>query len=411
MSEAALYAGTFVTDITPPLEIGLLTSSVKGTYAPFESVRTPLKARVLVLQSGTEKVAIVSLDLLSLTDTSVGGWDTFKQGMAGTIPAEKIVLCCTHTHSAPESGGLTGLYQTDAFKSWIKKIQTNIREATEIAADKMLPCELSAGVSLLEDHAVQRRVKTPEGIVNSDSLQPLDSAIMNGQPVDRRVKWLQLNNKNQHCVATVVQAVCHPVHEMCIPRVSADFPGELCAALERTGKNGVALFLNGAAGNINPPTVSMGAAYSKAHGMAMAALVENGSEMFLESPAFSLKQINIPLSIRNGSGITNSLDAVARISLIHFGTSLAVLFLPGEIFVETALEIERQSPFEQTLVAGFSENNIGYVPTVKAFEEGGYETGPGKWSFLEQDACERIQEAAIALLQQQFYKTDALLVK
>ena len=127
MSEAALYAGTFVTDITPPLEIGLLTSSVKGTYAPFESVRTPLKARVLVLRSGTERVAIVSLDLLSLTDTSVGGWESFKQGMAGTLPAEKIVLCCTHTHSAPESGGLTGLYQTDAFKSWIKKIQTNIR--------------------------------------------------------------------------------------------------------------------------------------------------------------------------------------------------------------------------------------------------------------------------------------------
>lgn len=411
MSEAALYAGTFVTDITPPLEIGLLTSSVKGTYAPFESVRTPLKARVLVLRSGTERVAIVSLDLLSLTDTSVGGWESFKQGMAGTLPAEKIVLCCTHTHSAPESGGLTGLYQTDAFKSWIKKIQTNIGEAIGIAADRMLPCELSAGISLLEGHAIQRRVKTTEGIVNSDSLQPLSTAVMNGQPVDRRVKWLQFNHKDQHCMATVVQAVCHPVHEMCIPRVSADFPGELCTALERSGKNGMPLFLNGAAGNINPPTVSMGAAYSKAHGMAMAVLVENVTAMFLECSACSLKQINISLSVRSGSGITNSLDAVARISLIQFGPSLALLFLPGEIFVETALEIERQSPFEQTIIAGFSENNIGYVPTVKAFEEGGYETGPGKWSFLEQDACERIQEAAVTLLQQQFYKTDAPIIK
>ena len=171
------------------------------------------------------------------------------------------------------------------------------------------------------------------------------------------------------------------------------------------------LFLNGAAGNINPPTVSMGAAYSKAHGMAMAVLVENVTAMFLECSVCSLKQIKIPLSVRSGSGITNSLDAVARISLIQFGPSLALLFLPGEIFVETALEIERQSPFEQTIIAGFSENNIGYVPTVKAFEEGGYETGPGKWSFLEQDACERIQEAAVTLLQQQFYKTDAPIIK
>ena len=85
MNESILMAGARLTDITPPLEVGLLTSSVNGTYAPFESVRLPLKARVLVLRFAGELLAIVSLDLLALNDTSVDGWPTFKAGMAAII--------------------------------------------------------------------------------------------------------------------------------------------------------------------------------------------------------------------------------------------------------------------------------------------------------------------------------------
>ncbi len=68
MEPSPLLAGTSVTDITPPLEVGLLTSSVHGLYEPFQSVRLPLKARVLVLGTEQDLVAVVSLDLLALND-------------------------------------------------------------------------------------------------------------------------------------------------------------------------------------------------------------------------------------------------------------------------------------------------------------------------------------------------------
>ncbi|WP_300599049.1 hypothetical protein [Niabella sp.] len=410
MSQSELYAGAAVTDITPPLEVGLLTSSVKAEYAAFESIHTPLKARVLVLQSGKEKLAVVALDLLSLTDTSVGGWEHFKAEMADAVPAANIVICCTHTHSAPESGGLTGLYQTPAFMAWLKKMQQDIRAAIHTAVARLQPCTLSVATAVLEGYSLQRRIRLPEGMVISDALQPVSEALMNGEPVDRRVKTVRLTGKDRQGIATVVQAVCHPVHEMCIPAVSADFPGELCKALEQSDQNGTALFLNGAAGDINPPTVSMGAAYANAHGVAMAKLVATQEPLQLADTAFSFQRCAIPFAVREGSGITNPLDALARISLLHFN-SLAILFLPGEIFVETALEIEEASPFEHTIIAGFSENNIGYVPTLRAFEEGGYETGPGKWSFLEKSAAGRIKAAAIDLLQQQFYKRNTHLIK
>jgi hypothetical protein len=104
--------------------------------------------------------------------------------------------------------------------------------------------------------------------------------------------------------------------------------------------------------------------------------------------------------------ITNKLDALARLNAIRVG-SLAIIFLPGEPFVETALEIERCSPFAHTIVVGYSENTIGYIPTQQAYREGGYEVGPGKWSFLEIGADMVIRKEAIRLLEELYNKNTA----
>lgn len=80
--------------------------------------------------------------------------------------------------------------------------------------------------------------------------------------------------------------------------------------------------------------------------------------------------------------MTNSNDAIARFAAIRIG-SVAILFLPGEPFTDTALQIQQNSPFKHTIVTAYSENNIGYIPTLLASQQGGYEAGPGKWSFLE----------------------------
>jgi neutral ceramidase len=74
-------------------------------------------------------------------------------------------------------------------------------------------------------------------------------------------------------------------------------------------------------------------------------------------------------------------NCIVHISVANLG-GLAIVFLPGEPFVQTGLDIEDSSPFEHTIVTGYAENSIGYVPPASAFDEGGYETGPGKWSYL-----------------------------
>ena len=104
-------AGAAKIDITPPLNVGILMSSIEGKWSPFKAIRKPLYARVVVLTAGTQQVAIVSLDLLGLTDTSVGGWERFKRSLGEIIPKDNIIIHSTHTHSAPETLALTALYK------------------------------------------------------------------------------------------------------------------------------------------------------------------------------------------------------------------------------------------------------------------------------------------------------------
>ncbi|HEX5553518.1 MAG TPA: hypothetical protein VFX43_09765, partial [Chitinophagaceae bacterium] len=66
---------------------------------------------------------------------------------------------------------------------------------------------------------------------------------------------------------------------------------------------------------------------------------------------------------------------------------------------EIGFYIEKHSPFTHTLVVCFAENTVGYIPTTEAFTEGGYEVGPGKWSFLEKGTDRRIEQMAIDVLQ------------
>lgn len=406
-----ILAGASVADITPPLEVGLLTSSVKGAYDAFQSVRLPLKARVLVLRSArassaneppgyADTVAIVSLDLLALNDTSVGGWQDFKKGMSDKIPSDKIILTCTHTHSAPESVALSGLYLTGEYRTWLARVQRAIKEGIGQAVKALKPCTMTFAISLLNGYSLQRRIPVAGGIVMSDSVQPISEELMEREPVDRRVHTVRLKGLGGEGIATLVHAICHPVHEMCLPHISSEFPGEMCLELERSLGNGTPLFLNGAAGDTNPPTVSMGPAYAQKHGQALARIAEmTDGDVAVDTAVFKFAHREIQLPVRPEANVSNKKDALARISAIRVGT-LAVLFLPGEPFVETALAIERLSPFEHTIVVGFCENNIGYIPTDAAFDQGGYEVGPGKWSFLEKGAAETLYVSALKLLEE-----------
>ena len=74
-----------------------------------------------------------------------------------------------------------------------------------------------------------------------------------------------------------------------------------------------------------------------------------------------------------------------------------VVGLPGEVFVELGLAIKQASPFRNTLVVELCNNDIGYVPTKKAFVEGSYEVVNSR---VQSGGGEMLVEAAARLLKE-----------
>jgi hypothetical protein len=52
---------------------------------------------------------------------------------------------------------------------------------------------------------------------------------------------------------------------------------------------------------------------------------------------------------------------------------LAIVGIPGELFVELGLAIKANPHFAQTFIAGYCNDLIGYIPFRAAYPEGGYE--------------------------------------
>lgn len=417
-NQPSLAVGAALREITPPLEVGLLMSSVEGRWQEFEGVRKGLFARVVVLEgesfSGvSQRTAIVALDLLALSGKALGGFDEFKTRIAKAagyaVKADEIVLSCTHSHSAPESGAITDLYLTPEYELWLEYLTSQIGEAIAAAGQAVVPCRMSYSTSIAAGLGIHRRIKTTQGIMMSHPEPVAEIVLSRGGPVDDSVNVIAFSDDAGERKAIIVNATCHPVYEMCIPMISPDYPGELTSLLDERYAGAVALFLNGAAGNINPQGVSAGPAESRRHAETLAEVVNEALTQAVVEPApyLQLARSSFEIATRLPHGNDIGVTLNAEISAIQIG-SAAIVFIPGEPFVETALAIRKASVFECTAIVGFSEETVGYIPTDAAFAEGGYEASFGTWSMASPGSEQRLRREAVSLLESLVVGADEL---
>ncbi|MCC7407875.1 MAG: hypothetical protein IT442_07375 [Phycisphaeraceae bacterium] len=385
-AQPSLLAGAAIADITPPLDVGILMSAIERRWAPFTDVRMPLQAHALCLQQADRRVVLVALDLLGLAGRAIGGRDWFKRQVLTAShhacrPSE-LILSCTHTHSAPDTLSGSDLYKTPHFKRWIESLARAIGQAVAHAVADAEPAELAVAKITLPGAgvSVNRRVRTQRGTeILGPHIHP--SEIRNPvRPTDEEVTVAAIHTPAGWTKALWVTATCHPVHEMCLRRVSPDYPGEMRQALaERLGPIPI-LFTNGAAGNINPSSgVSDGPDPAKEHGQALASAVLDRLDRGLDPQPAPLRlirrRVRLPRRLaRTGQPLRVPLHAVVH--ALRLGRA-AWVFFPSEPFVEIALRIKQFSPLSSTTVVGYTGDMIGYLPTRRAFDEGGYELGPG----------------------------------
>ena len=86
--------------------------------------------------------------------------------------------------------------------------------------------------------------------------------------------------------------------------------------------------------------------------------------------------------------------------MLTLGSDVAIVCLPGEVFVELGLAIKQGSPFRTTLVIELSNNvETIYIPHRAAYAGGSYEVTnsalkPGGGEMLVETALSLLREAA-----------------
>ncbi len=87
----------------------------------------------------------------------------------------------------------------------------------------------------------------------------------------------------------------------------------------------------------------------------------------------------------------------AEVQVIAFSDDLAIVALPGEIFVELGLAIKAASPFKHTFIAELANGSIGYVPNREAYPQGNYEVVSARG---DAGSGEKLVETALKLLEE-----------
>jgi hypothetical protein len=150
---------------------------------------------------------------------------------------------------------------------------------------------------------------------------------------------------------------------------------------------GIVLYINGAAGNI-APIYSVYADPSSGHLSQFRVLL--GDRVIAQARTMTPGTDRVV--IRHGQQIVETLrreDLIWPDEMAAYATGdrqrikLPLRFLaindtviwsaPVEMFCEIAMTIRDRSPFKQTFYFGYTNGWFGYLPTAKAFDEGGYE--------------------------------------
>jgi len=394
----AMQVGCAVRDIATPLFLELYG------YGPFLGrrnlgVRDPLRCRAASFRCGGERVLVIGNDLVTVSRSAV--W-AIRQGIraAAPIPARCIMVCGSHTHSGPTVSRGIGWGELDqGFRhGWVR---TAIEAGLAAIADEE-PVRLSAGRSPLQRVLGVNRVRE-------------------GGPTDPEIRWLRAERPGGGVKLLLHNHGMHGViFGAAMRRVSADWPGVATQAVVDRGLAEHALFLQGAAGDIN--TVPC-CCTPEAGEVALAPLVDSyleslqagldkGQPMVSDRLGAAWREVVFPTkpctpeSLRQASAglrqthpdrryLADRLEEMAlyaeRGGALGVRADLQVLALgdvivhtvPGEPFVEVGAEIMRRSPGILPMVASIANGNCRYFPTRETFERYPDILGPSGYGYYE----------------------------
>lgn len=412
--ETRLTVGVAKRRVTPPLWVPHLTSSGNGTHAPFQSVHDNLFARALVLDDGCEAVAVLTVDSIGYDNTILGPGRDFtaelrrKVAASTALKPDAIMLAATHSHSAPETIGLTPFREVRGVPEWIENHLAELAATVVEAWRNRVPARARAGVTKVEGIARYRRIRLRNGKESRQGPLPPPEDVAVPWRLDEDLNILHFERADGTPLAVMLNYTAHPVVAMLLPHVSADYPGAATAFVEHELPGAICLFTNGCCGNINTVKVATNFDDVQAIGtkLGRATLGTLRELKPLVDPRVAHRSTQLTLAPRECSPAkTPVLSRLAKklaegplradVQAMRVGP-VSWVSLPGEPFVETGFALKDAGA---TFVVGYANGWLGYFPIRRAYDEGGYEAQPGAWSRVAPGSAEQLETAGVACLQ------------
>lgn len=430
------------TQTIPPkstLELGMGVVDISGDSA---IILDPLHVKAVVLRQGAKQFVLVECDIIRVSNE----WTYPVRQMVSQktgIPLENICIAATHNHMGVP----------------FKDLQPAILKAISNALANMRAVKLQSAVGQQFNVSFNRRYFMKDGSVvfnpmflNPDIVRPVG-------PIDAEVGIVLFNDAATNKPTTAfLNFPLHPdivkeygaVYQQTgvgsRNSVSADYPYWIETALRKDfGNTFNSMFFLGCCGNINhwnfsKPGPQSGhktkskevgdSLYNSIHRALPSAREEVPSlasrVRVLQVPLQSITEEDVAwakaLNISTLSGNSEEpaerkkfLDNVKRtrilfldelkqkgivslpldVQVFRLSNNTAIVTLPGEFFVEYGLMIKNLSPFANTIIVEMANNGVNYVPTKKAFSQGGYEVENSR---LAPGGGETLAEAAVQML-------------
>ncbi len=441
VSDSELTAGLAVIDITPPIPYRM-----SGYFRERLSTGTsnPLRAKAIVLRQGSESAALVFCDIIGLSldvSSRVRRQVAEKTG----IPAANILIAATHSHTGPLYFGALRKYfhdlavakqGSDPYEKvdYSSELAGKIVKAITQADAAAKPVRLKAGVAEQRDLSFNRRFHMKDGTVrfNPGVLNP--NIVRPAGPIDPGVGIVFFDEADSGSSAAALVNFSLHLDTVGGIKYAADYPFYLEQSLrEKYGDKFVLLFGTGACGDINHIDVARRERLKTdfiGNTLAQTVKAKAGSLETVVEPSLVVRSevVEVPLQKYGPQKVAwarenikkvgtrelsfleqveaykilaiemrNSETIGLEVQVFRLSSDVAVVGLPGEVFVDLGLAVKSASPFATTLVIELCQDAPGYIPTKKAFAEGSYETVNSR---IAPGGGEMMVKAAVRLLKE-----------
>jgi hypothetical protein len=372
-----------------------------GSKRPSEGRRHDLWVKVLALEDARGwRAVLVTSDLVGVSKGMYERLAAACEKRYG-LKRPQLLLTYSHNHCAPVTSEVLPDYYPLEEGEWrqvgdySRRLEGRILETVGEALSQMAPATLAAGEGEAT-FAVNRRnnpeAEVPERLARGLPLQG---------PVDHSVPVLAVSTPGGQLRAAVFGYACHPT-TLNDRLWCGDYPGYAQGEIEKSHPGATALFWTGCGGDQNPlPRRS--AALCEQYGGLLARAVEATLRRPLRplSPELRTEFGFVRLDfdrratreeLEKDTGSANGVRArwAARMLRLldtaqplpthcrygvqawRLGEYQFWIALGGEAVVDYALRFKREYG-PQTWVCGYAHDMVGYVPSRRVWNEGGYE--------------------------------------